>query len=201
MTTKDKILAYSTPEPNTGCWLWDRAVSRGGYARMRFRGRLTGAHRVAYVVFVGDLGDLDACHKCDTPSCVNPNHIYAGTHTDNMRDKVTRGRANVRRGDLHPSRLYPERRPKGDGHYARQRPERLSRGDAHYCAKLSTDKVCDIRRRAAMGESYAALAREYGVAKTVAFNAGVGKTWRSAPCAPCMRGRRTYEPLCTSGSA
>lgn len=84
---------HSIPEPNTGCWLWLGSVDRKGYGRVN--GRKTGvglAHRLAFTVNVKDgAGDLLVCHKCDQPSCVNPDHLYAGTFHDNATDRVRRG--------------------------------------------------------------------------------------------------------------
>lgn len=73
-----------------GCWMW-RAASTGTYGT--FRG--VRAHRLAWELANSKpLGDLYACHHCDTPLCVNPGHLFPGTHQDNMRDMVEK---NIRR--------------------------------------------------------------------------------------------------------
>jgi hypothetical protein len=91
-----------------GCWLWAGTMNAsgpherhwyGGYYPLRADGRIArrtiGAHRVAYAAMIGPIPEgLDVLHHCDQPKCVNPDHLYAGTHRDNMRDKVARGRCN-----------------------------------------------------------------------------------------------------------
>lgn len=100
----EKLMQKSMPEPNSGCWLWLGNVNRQGYGLVvqpmgkgSIRYRL--AHRVAYQCFKGPFDQsLDVCHSCDVPGCINPDHLWLGTHTDNMRDKARKGRGNHARG-------------------------------------------------------------------------------------------------------
>lgn len=75
------------------CWLWQGAPTSGGYGRFWFDGVRKLAHRAAYEIFKGDIPeDMCVCHKCDNPLCVNPKHLFLGTHSDNMRDMGNKGR-------------------------------------------------------------------------------------------------------------
>jgi hypothetical protein len=94
---KKKLLSKIKVE--NGCWLWQGAVVNG-YGRIKLtnflgsnKAKSLGAHRVSYLVFKGDIADgLYVCHTCDIPTCINPEHLFLGTHSDNMRDMVAKGR-------------------------------------------------------------------------------------------------------------
>jgi hypothetical protein len=82
-----------TPEPNTGCYLWLRCVGLDGYGKTSRAGKTLRAHRVAYADHYGvEPGEHQVLHRCDQPSCVNPEHLYLGTPLQNMQDKMVRGR-------------------------------------------------------------------------------------------------------------
>jgi predicted XRE-type DNA-binding protein len=55
-------------------------------------GKYLRTHKAAFVVFVGDVGEYDVLHRCDVRACCNPEHLYLGSHSDNMIDRVRRGR-------------------------------------------------------------------------------------------------------------
>lgn len=104
-----RILAQVSPEPNTGCWLWTGQVDQQGYAVIKMPrgpGQSWAPVRVARLLLGDVAADRCACHRCDYPPCVNPEHIYAGTRAQNSRDMVLRGRSA--RGELAPSAKLTE---------------------------------------------------------------------------------------------
>ena len=75
------------------CWIWIGGKSRSGYGRFSVRGKQVFAHRFSYSRFKGEIPpSLFVCHACDRPACVNPDHLWLGTNTDNMRDASNKGR-------------------------------------------------------------------------------------------------------------
>lgn len=81
----------SVPEPNTGCWMWLGAITNGGYAHATIRKKTWRIAR-ALLGLPKNNRSLVARHRCDTPLCVNPDHIERGTESENHMDAVRRGR-------------------------------------------------------------------------------------------------------------
>lgn len=93
------IIDRTTPEPNSGCWLWIGSVNPYGQAKMG--GRPFRAHRLAFLLATGESPQV-VMHTCDVPSCCNPSHLRAGTHALNVADRHAKGR--TRNGTSHGSK-------------------------------------------------------------------------------------------------
>lgn len=148
----ERFEQFTIPEPNSGCFLWLGSVSQGGYGLLQHGGRKGKhfqAHRAAWEMKNGEIPDgLWVLHKCDTPSCVNPDHLFLGTYLDNVRDMVRKGRNSA------------------------------GIGIANGGAKLTEEQVLSVMPRIRDGETLASIARYFGVGLTAIYNISAGKRWR-----------------------
>lgn len=132
-----------------GCWLWTQGRSKNRYGRFRFRGKAFSPHRFSWIFHYGDVPEgFGVLHHCDVPKCVNPAHLYVGTHTQNMHDMFNRGR--------------------------RKQP----RGERNGCSKLTEAAVLAIREEyAALRTRQVELAARYGVSQPVISAIILRKVW------------------------
>lgn len=99
-TVLERFEAKFIPEPNCGCWIWTASLHRDGYGQLMLtispgRKQIVKANRLSWRLYRGEVPDaLDVLHTCDQRWCVNPEHLYLGTHPENMADMVRRGRAS-----------------------------------------------------------------------------------------------------------
>lgn len=141
----ERLMARTYMCPMSGCWLFCGAINSKGYGVLTRRL----AHRVAYELLVGPMpAGMCVCHRCDVRCCVNPAHLFLGTHQDNMDDMTAKGRRNG-----------------------------VSAGTNNRHAKLTWESVNAIREGYANGDSYAALARRYGVGPTAISRVCRGQSW------------------------
>jgi hypothetical protein len=151
VSMRDESIArfWAKVDRSGDCWTWKGATWQG-YGRLGINGRSMKAHRVSWEIANGPIPTgVEVCHRCDNPSCVRPDHLFLGTHAENIADMVSKGR--VATGARSSARLHPERRP---------------RGEFHPFHRLTAADVLAIRTRYAWGGiTQAALASEYGVSE------------------------------------
>ncbi len=94
---KQYIIDRVVEDPNTNCWIWNLSTNKRGYgyaSQGKGISQPMFAHRLTYQIWNPTTFNpiLYTLHKCDNPSCCNPEHLYQGTHQNNVDDKVNRGR-------------------------------------------------------------------------------------------------------------
>lgn len=132
-----------------GCWEWHGQKAFFGYGRIKRHGRRVLAHRAAWELYRGPIPPgMCVLHSCDNPPCVNPDHLFLGTHADNAADRTAKGRGG------------------------------RSPGESNGCAKLTADDVASLRKRRVAGEKLADLAATFGVSQTTVSQIANGHRWR-----------------------
>lgn len=93
LTTMERLLAAVEMDPNSGCWLWSKAIGAHGYGVLRVDGKTVTAHRLSWLTHRGEI-DTGLCvlHRCDVRACCSPDHLFLGTRADNMADMIAKGR-------------------------------------------------------------------------------------------------------------
>jgi len=166
-----------TYQQETGCWIWLASVTNIGYGRFWLHGRMLSAHRVAYELTHGAIPDgRFVLHNCDNCLCVNPAHLYLGTHQQNMADMRERNRQA--KGDRHGSRTHPERLATGEMNGSRTHPEKRPRGEKHARAIYTETQVREIRHMAKNGRSKASISRLLGIPRGSISDIVTRRRWK-----------------------
>jgi len=149
-TSEDRFHANYIMEPNSGCWLWAGACfQETGYGQIKINGKKIGTHRFSWLIHRGPIpSGMLVCHHCDTPPCVNPEHLFLGTVKDNSQDCIKK-----------------DRRPKTT----------IVKGENHPRAKLTSQQVMEIR---ASGLTCAVLSGLYGVDDSVVARIRTREAWK-----------------------
>ena len=138
---------------HNGCWNWTGFIDRDGYGTYWWEGRPQGAHRLSYIFTHGSISPGQCvCHHCDNPPCVNPDHLWLGTHQDNIADKISKGRQAKN-----------------------TKPNNPAKGERHGEAKLSDEQVHLIRNSLIPAR---VLAERFGVHPTRIYKIRQGKGWK-----------------------
>lgn len=149
------------------CWPWPRKTDAKGRGRIWVNGKIMLAHRAVWESINGPIPEGKMlCHRCDNAGCVNPHHIYIGTHADNMRDMSERKRS-------HFSQKTDVARESGR---ALGKSNTWSKGAANGRAKLTQDDVLAIK---ASRDPKRALARQFGVSDRTIGRIKDGEIWNN----------------------
>lgn len=143
----ERFSALVSKKPS--CWLWVGATDHRGYGKIRSSDAAgQRAHRVSYALHYGTIPEgMCVLHKCDNPSCVNPEHLFLGSHKDNMNDMDSKGRRHNLKGVCNPR------------------------------SKLTREEVLVIKACPNIYGAMSKLARHFGVTPSAATHVRNGLTW------------------------
>lgn len=101
LSDMQKYRFWSKVNKTCSCWLWTAGCDSDGYGGVSLNGKSCKAHRISWLLTYGEIPKLDVLHECDTPACVNPEHLFLGTSQDNVIDAIRKGRRPE--GEAHTS--------------------------------------------------------------------------------------------------
>jgi len=164
--TKDQYVVrfWSKVQKSDGCWEWTGTLHGNGYGQATRFGRHVYPHRLSYELHYGAIPDqMMVCHACDNRLCVRPDHLFLGSHNDNMVDM-----ARKRRAGRHSS----------PASYGKNVRPPIKRGENANGVKLTEADVRAIRQRAGNGVMFKAIANEFGVTPENVSQIVHRKTWK-----------------------
>jgi hypothetical protein len=152
MATDEQRIRRATIITDDGCWIWTRALDASGYGRVGKNGKVVGAHRLAWMTYVGPIpAGAHVLHRdeCSSRACCNPDHLYLGSHQQNMRDRD------------------------GWGHGIR--------GERVATARLTEAMVMEAKSLRGDGLTWKQIASRYGVSTSAVRHAVTGRNWKHLP--------------------
>lgn len=133
---------------NNDCWEWT-GNKVNGYANFNHRGTIMKAHRVSWILHNGVIPEsMFVLHKCDIRHCTNPQHLFLGNQTDNMKDMAFKGRTGVFLGEKNKASVLKE------------------------------EQVKEIKKLIKIGVACAKIARDFEVNNNTIRNIKYGFTWK-----------------------
>ncbi len=152
-TTEQQLSNYIIDQ--NGCWIWQGHKMNTGYGQININNKRQLAHRVSYEYYKGAISNYCVCHTCDVRACINPDHLWIGSLSDNSKDAFKKNRNRI---DL-TSNL---------------------RGERHPLSKLTEEQIIEIRNDKLTKPylTHRDLATKYGVGKTLIANILHRRTWK-----------------------
>lgn len=149
MNQKDIARFLAKVEKTDTCWIWTGCLNSDGYGNIKHQDRTISAHRMSYIIFCGEIPKgMSVCHKCDVRNCVNPSHLFLGTHADNMHDCSIKNRV------------------------------RCQVGEKNNNAVLTANIVLQMREMYANGLSFPEIQKIFNTRRTATRSAIKGITWK-----------------------
>lgn len=201
---------WSAVEKSDDCWTWKRALNhvRGGYGCFNAGGRkMIGAHRFSWTLHYGPIPEgLFVLHRCDNPPCVRPDHLFLGTHAENMADMEAKGRRPVGerayQAKLTDADVVAIRNAADAGERHADIAKRYGTGRSHISqiaggttwthipkkartrgekvfpsSKLSESQVLEIRAARSLGQTQREIAERFGISRSAVGLIVTGKQW------------------------
>lgn len=143
------------------CWEWQGRINVRGYGAFSIKGKTVQAHRFSWQLVNGAIpGDLWVLHKCDNRLCLNPDHLFLGTNSDNIRDAIAKGRVVIPT----PRKFHSDKTA-------------FKRGEEVNLAKLTRVKVIEIRKLYRNGMNMDMIAKSFNVSISTICRVINFKTW------------------------
>lgn len=144
-----KHMEKRTEKKDNGCWEWIGHILKGGYGQTHFCGKMMRAHRASWLIHNGEIPkEMIVCHSCDNKKCINPSHLFIGTHLDNNKDMMKKGR------------------------------NKQLKEEHHNLAKLTDDKVKNIKQMIQDGEKIKNIAIIFGVTGKTIYTIRSHLNWK-----------------------